>query len=127
MIGSTHIGIGNPDRERLSNQGDLADTQKAMLDEAIPLWFDYWSGCDYQLGPDAIEFGIEPAYFGDNLKIISIARDKDESYYATGRAFGMWGSGVRSKVRRYGDYTRKSKFTEFVDKWHPLIYPESSE
>jgi hypothetical protein len=54
--------------------------------------------------------------------MITVARDKAESCYVTGIAWGYWGSQVASAIRKYGDYERQSKFVRFVDKWHPILY-----
>lgn len=72
------------------------------------------------------KFGIEPAYFGDNLKIIYFVLNKDMCGYETGHAFGYYGSGIRSTDRLYKDYKNSTKFTRFIDKWHPKLFANSS-
>lgn len=120
----THIGGGGP--SMLSNEGNITNDMRAMFNEAIELYFQKWEGCDYQITKDAIEFGVEPSYQYEDLKIISLNKIKDESYIATGYAFGAWGSAIRGTTKYYRDYRRSSKFTKFINNWHPIIYGVSS-
>lgn len=71
-----------------------------------------------------VRFGIEPSYMYEELKLICIDKNKEWSRLWTGIAFGPWGSGIRSRHKRYGEYKRKSKFVKFVDEWHKKIYEQ---
>ena len=115
-------GLGNPSKELLNNEGILTPQLKAMLDEAIELYFKKWGGCDFSIKENYIDFGIEPAYMYQDLKIISINQRKGCSYIRTGRAFGGYGSGIRATTKVYADYKNDCKFTRFIDKWHSLIF-----
>lgn len=115
-------GLGNPSKELLSGKGELALAAKDMAKEAIRLYFKKWGGCDYEAGGDEVKLGVEPAYQFEDLKIICIRRDKGKSYLRTGRAFGMYGSGIRSRYKFYSDCKRKAKFKRFVDRWHPKVF-----
>ena len=117
-----YTGLGNPSKELLSNRGKLVPIMKKMAGEAIKLYFKKWGGCDYEVGENYVMIGIEPTYFGENLKIICVKRNKEKSFLHTGRAFGMYGSGIRSTVRIYSDYKKRGKFKKFVDRWHPKIF-----
>lgn len=113
---------GNSSPALLDNKGELNKFHKKVLGEAIKAYFGYWNGCDYGLSADEIKFGIEPTYFGDELLIVSINRNKDYSYIQRGHAFGYYGTGIRSKVKYYKDYKYKSKFRSLVDKWHKILF-----
>lgn len=115
-------GLGNPAKALLSNAGEMPPVVEKMLREAIGLYFKKWGGCDYDIGGDKIQFGMEPAYFGENLKIIALNRKKETSFMRTGRAFGGYGSGIRSTYRFYSDYKKRGKFKKFVDRWHPKVF-----
>jgi hypothetical protein len=93
---------------------------KTMGDEAISLYFEDYEGFDFGIEDNSITIGIEPTYQYDNLRIIHINKNKDDCYYQTGKAFGLWGSRILSKTKYYKDYVKKCKFKNFVDKWQPL-------
>lgn len=113
-------GFGNPDRPLLDNKGIL---NAAFADDVLNGYFKKWEGFDYEITEDRISVGLEPAYAGEPLKIICICKRKEASYIRTGHAFGMYGSGIRSKYRFYEDYKYNSKFKKFVDKWHGRLFP----
>ena len=115
-------GLGNPDKELLSNKGELTPIVKAMAKEATELYFEKWCGCDYDIGEDYVMLGCEPAYQFEDLKIILIRRNIGNSFLRTGRAFGGYGSGIRSITRFYSDYKRNGKFKKFVDRWHGRLF-----
>jgi len=117
-----YTGLGNPDKALLNNTGKMSTAVKNMAKEAIKLFFKKWGGCDYDIGLDKIKFGVEPAYFGEDLKIIVLNRQRETSFLQTGHAFGMYGSGIKSKYRFYSDYKKNGKFKRFVDRWHPKIF-----
>jgi hypothetical protein len=120
-------GLGNPEKELLSNKGILSQPARNMLNEAINLYFKKWNGCDFSIKENKIDFGIEPAYQYEDLKIISINRQKGCSYIKIGRAFGDYGSGIRATTKYYADYKKDCKFTKFIDKWHNLIFKQNNK
>ncbi len=122
IIGNITTGLGNPAKELLNNTSKIEGAIKEMLNEAIKLYFSKLGGCDFQVEKDCIKFGIEPAYMYEDLKIILLAKVKGNSYLKTGRAFGGYGSGIRSTTKFYSDYTRNGKFKKFIDRWHDKIY-----
>lgn len=97
---------------------------KKCAKEAHDLFFTSFGYCDAQYTPDEISLGIEPSYMYDPLKIITINKHKDMSLFVTGRAVGPWASAIISKQRGYGDYKCVSKFVRFIDKWHPIFFPQ---
>jgi len=115
-------GLGNPDSPLLNNKGKLFGPLKDFADDAVNLYFKDWGGCDYQWDQDRFTVGIEPAYQYERLKLVSINKDKGESFIQTGKAFGDYGSGIRSTTKKYNEYTKKSKFVRFIDKWHPKLF-----
>lgn len=120
-------GLGNPEKCLLNNQ--WTDNEKLnisvqiMLHEAINLWFKDIGGVDFdiQLLEDkkriVVDFGIEPAYKYDKLKVLSIDTNKNSSYYMQGKAWGCYGSNTVKTTKYYSDYKYNSKFKKFVDKW----------
>lgn len=123
-------GLGNPAPDLMDGQSTGSKQRDKLINrcakECYMLFFagtqmDY-KGIDAQARGDEIRLGIEPAYFGDNLKMLVLAENKDLSYIITGHAFGYYGSGIRSTCRQYKDYKRSAKFTRFVDKWHSLLF-----
>lgn len=78
---------------------------------------------DAWYNPPTLKLWIEPTYQWDYLKIICIQETKELSYIENWRAWWLWWTGVASSVRYYQDIKRKSKFTKFIDKWHPVIFP----
>jgi len=111
---------GNNSPCLLDNVGVLDKSKKVVLKEFFKEYdFD---GCDYGMSENEFKFGIEPTYFGDDLIIISINKEKGKSYIQTGHAFGYYGTGIRSKVKYYKDYKKNGKFKRMVDKWHALLF-----
>ena len=126
-IGGGVAGLGNPCKELLSNTGELTPLMKKMADEAIKLYFKKWGGCDYEVGRSEgalkwVKLGIEPAYQFEDLKIIVLNRHKERSFLRAGRAFEMYGGGVRSTYRFYSDCKTNAKFKKSVDRWHPGVF-----
>ena len=115
-------GLGNSDSVLLNNKGKLIKEHKSMMKEAMDLWKPLEYGVDYQFIETGIAFGREPTYQYEQLFIIYISRNKGKSYVQTGKSFGDYGSGIRSKFQLYGDYKYKSKFVRFVDRWHNKIF-----
>jgi len=123
---ASQTGLGNPSEELLKNQwsGDVTYNKiiKTMLKEGVGLYFKDIGGCDFTIHHNRIEFGIEPTYQFDKLKIISVNKEIGLSCIQTGVAFDLWGSGICASTKWYKDYKLKSKFVRFVDKWHKIIY-----
>lgn len=126
-IGGLHMGFGNPAREKIDGKPTGNDMLDAKINEcckeAFPLFFERFGYVDAQYTATEITIGCEPAYFGEDLKMIVLAVDKGECQLITGHAFGFWGSGIRQKNKRYDEYVKASKFTRFIDKWHPVFFP----
>lgn len=124
----THLG-GNNSPERLENVGTTTPEILAMFSEAIKTFpeMKLHEGLDYHIGSDLIFMGIEPSYFGDNLEIVTIARDKAQSTIETGHAFGMYGSGIRSRKKSYSEFKRPTRFTKFIDAWHGKVFAMSQK
>lgn len=124
-IGS-QIGLGNPSAVLLDNKWSKSETYnkkiKRMLKDGTGLYFKDIGGCDFTIIKDRIDFGIEPAYQFENLKIISVNKEIGLSFIQTGRAFDYYGSGIRSTIKYYKNYKLKSKFVRFIDKWHKAVY-----
>lgn len=114
-------GFGSNEKDILDNKGKV---NKDFADDAIEQYFKHWEGFDFNVNKNRVTIGIEPTYQSDPLKIVTISKNKEESYIETGRAFGFYGTGVRSKTKVYKDYKKKSKFIKFVDKWHPILFKE---
>lgn len=119
---AARTGFGNPSPERLPNKGELTGTMKAMIEEAMELYDVLKYGVDYKIRVDSFEFGREPSYQFDPLMIIGICKKKEDSYIETGKAFGAYGSGIRSRIKIYKEYKGRSKFVDFIDKWHGFLY-----
>jgi len=117
----TNIGLGNPDPVLLDNQGSI---NKEFGDEAIDAYFSKEEGFDFQIETDRITIGIEPAYQYERLKLVSINKNKINSFMKRGKAWGPYGSGIASNIKYYGDYKLNCKFTRFVDRWHPILFKE---
>lgn len=123
----TGTGLGNPDPCLLNNKWTenerLNTTIQIMLHEAIDLWFKDVGGVDFEIQllenkkRIAVDFGIEPAYQYEKIKVFSIDTNKNSSYYMQGKAWGAYGSGIAKTTKYYNDYKYNSKFKRFVDKW----------
>ena len=117
MVSGT--GMGNPDPVLLDNQGSLPEV---FAQEALEQYFPKEEGFDFKMTDDLVNIGIEPAYQYEQLKIISINKNKEDSYIMYGKAWGPYGSGIVRRVRHYKEYKHKSKFIRFIDKWHKEIF-----
>lgn len=120
----THLG--NPDKGDLMNTGQTTPIILEMFDDALKVFFGGW-GFDYNIQDKSITFGQEPAYMYENLKIVSLHKKKALSYIKTGHAFGLYGSGIRSRIKYYKDFRRSSKFVDFVDKWHNALFHDKDK
>ena len=119
MAGCT--GLGNPNPCILDNKGTLNTIQTEVADEFIKIYNEGW-GCDYGIGENYFMLGIEPSYMGDDLTILLLHKNKNNSSLQTGRAFGYYGSGIRSRTKYYKEYKYNSKFKKFVDKFHSKLF-----
>jgi hypothetical protein len=120
----THLG-GNNSPSLLNNVGKKTKKHEAMFEDAIKTFpvLKSSEGGDYDIRDGYVAFGYEPAYQFEDLEIICIAKDKEDSHIQTGHAFGYYGSRIRSTIKLYKDFKRKSRFTLFVDKWHSSLFP----
>lgn len=116
------LGFGNSSEELLTNEGNLPCE---FLDDAVEKYFN--EGLDFKADVASVAIGIEPAYQYQRLKIITIRRNKKESSIEDGYAWEAFGTGIRKKIKTYGEYKRNCKFTRFVDKWHPVLFGRSNE
>lgn len=114
-------GLGGGQRDLLDNQGELPEE---FGQDVIEAYFSKEHACDYQIKKTHISVGIEPTYQYDRLKIITIHSDKFKSNIRTGRAWGPYGTQIAVNKRIYSEYKTKSKFVKFVDKWHPVLFPD---
>lgn len=112
-------GLGNPNPVILNNKGLI---HKEFANDAIVNYFKEYNGFDFQTNEKYITIGIEPAYQYEKLKLISINKNKEESFIKTGKSWGPYGSDIVSNVKIYKNYKNKSKFVRFVDKWHPILF-----
>lgn len=115
-------GLGANAEVYLNNKGSL----KEPFADAVMDFFEWTEGFDFQVDEGAVSVGREPTYQYDELKIIKISKNKEDSTFTTGKSFGAYGSQVVSRTKRLGDYKRQSKFTRFVDAWHSVLYPKES-
>lgn len=115
-------GFGANAEVHLNNWGSLNESFANAVMDFFAL--AETEGLDYQVDSDTVSVGIEPTYQYDELKIVKIVKNKEDSTYTTGKSFGPYGSKVVSRTKRFGDYKRKSKFTKFVDAWHSALFPE---
>lgn len=113
-------GFGNNTKELLDNVGEL---NKKFASDAVKTYFRKEEGFDFKVAKHFVMVGLEPGYQYERLKIVSICRDKKSSF-RQGYAWGPYGSGIRSTTKYYSEYKTKCKFTKFVDKWHPILFPE---
>lgn len=127
-----HTGLGGGGRVMLDGQpsGDK-DFDDLVRKCSKAVYETFFKGtkmdhnfCDAQIKNGEVMMGIEPSYMYEGLKIITISERKGESSIATGYAWGAWGTGIRSKERRYDDAKKKGKFVKFIDHWHPLLFKQ---
>lgn len=113
-------GLGNNSPHLFTNNGLKPPQKVASL--VIGLYFKETLGCDFKRTENFVNFGIEPAYQGDDLIMVTVHRNKKKSSLTTGRAFGYYGRGIRKKTRVYKEYKYKSKFVKFVDEAHEILF-----
>jgi hypothetical protein len=122
-------GIGNSEPELMDGQTTGNSNYDELINECSKDCYETffkgtkmdYGGVDAGVRDGKITIGIEPAYFGDDLKVVVIKPVKDWCYIATGHAFGYYGSGIRHTNRYYKDYKYNSKFKQFIDKWHEKL------
>lgn len=112
---------GNKERDALIKEC-ARDAYKTFF-KGTSLDYDY---CDAQARESEVRLGIEPTYMYQHLKMIVINEDKKASEFILGYAVGAWASAIRKTKKFYLKYKRTSKFTRFVDKWHPQLFPLST-
>lgn len=127
IIQGISIG-GNSEPELLNNEWSNNNKLNEILKECFYEGIDTFkflkelNGCDFNISNNEIKFGYEPAYMNEQLFIICInLENKESSYIKRGKAWGVYGSGIASTTKYYEDYKNKSKFVNFVDKWHEKI------
>jgi len=129
--------LGNPAAEMMLNNWPTDRRKHSLVrrclkdavDKFFTTYFDYANGereviawCDFGLDDEELIIGQEPAYQYEHLNLVVLRRRKELSYRQQGVAWGAWGSDIASNIRLYKDYRYASKFTKFVDRWHPLIF-----
>lgn len=120
-INAGFTGLENCNLSLLNNKGNLP---KEFLEEALETFFKNYGYLDFNIEKDEILIGVEPAYQGQDLKIIGINKDIFHCYSETGHAFGAYGTGIRSRKKYYGHYKNNCKFSLFIDKWHKELFKE---
>lgn len=131
LIYATCLGRGQGTNYNLDNEWKCKESDKEkylkMFEDAIdtfPLFMDY-DGLDFGFNDNSVFIGLEPSYAGEDLLVIRLdLKNKEESYMITGHAFGYYGTGIKSRGKLYKDYKRKSKFTNFIDKWFETLKAE---
>ncbi len=111
------VGLGSGAKDLLTNNGGLNEKF------AIDVTNEYFEEFDYQVDRDQIMVGIEPTYQDDLLKIVAINRNIGLSSITRGKAWGPYGTQIGKTSRFYKNYKKKSKFINFVDRWHPVLFP----
>ena len=127
-------GIGNSEPELMDGQSTgNPELDKVINECAKDCYEQFFKGTrlDYEAidagaNEYGITFGIEPAYKDWDLKVVVFMEDKSRCRYETGISRGWYGSQVCSTARYYGDYKKQSKFTRFIDKWHPKLFAPHS-
>lgn len=127
FAGAEFTGFGGNAPTLISGKNTSKDIPDELLNEIAKDCYDTFSFKTYgycEAGFDGNEarFGIEPTYQFEDLKLIIICKNKEESRYITGRAVGAWASAIQQKTKEYGNYKKTSKFTRFVDKWYPRLF-----
>lgn len=117
-IGGGITGLGNSSKVILDNTGKLnQEFSDYMLND-----FFKGEGYDFKVTKKGVTVGIEPAYQMEKLRIVHIDKNKEESYYWYGTAFGYYGSQIVGKKMFYKDYKVNSKFKKLVDKYHGVLF-----
>lgn len=116
-------GLGNPDKQLLTNSGKL---DRHFAEVATALFLSKFEHVDHDVTKLEVKIGHEPAYQYERLKIVSIHRNKKKSYLAEGLARGGYGSQICASKKTYAEYMYDCKFTRFVDHWHPILFPDGN-
>lgn len=79
--------------------------------------------CDFGfLNDTTFCIGYEPSYQCERLLVFQFDfKNKENSVIIYGTAFGPYGSNIAAKRKYLKDYKRKSKLTEFFNKWYDEI------
>lgn len=123
-------GIGNPNPEIMDGQSSGDPKRDKLINACAKDCYETffkgtkmdYDSCDAGVRHEAVIFGIEPSYFGDNLRTICFYPAKDLCCINRGHAFGYYGSGIRKTTKSYYEYKTNSKFKRFIDKWHKELY-----
>jgi hypothetical protein len=116
------LGLGNPKEPILDNKGTI---NRSFAFDFLKTFLPTTSqACDFSIkdGGNTIMIGIEPTYQYDRMKIISISKDIDKSFFLSGIAWGGYGSNLVYTKKLYNEYKIRSKFIRFVDKWYPKLF-----
>ena len=131
---AAYTGLGNPNPELIRGRSG-SRKRDALINDASKECYELFFKGHKQRGIDlggvdagvtaySVRIGIEPTYMYWPLKILEICEDKELSNITTGYSWGAYGSGLRTTRRRYQDAKRRGKFVQFVDKWHPILFPK---
>jgi hypothetical protein len=112
-------GLGSSKPNILNNNGKI---NKNYANDVLNTYFKNEKWFDYEINKNYIIVGIEPTYQFDRLKLICIHKNKLQSFISQGRANGPYGSNIMYKQKFYSDYKYKCKFTNFVEKWHKILF-----
>ena len=132
-----HIGRSCGTSCGLDNDIKLNEKQKLLLQNIADDFISQFdSAPNYGLGGhDCCDFGwlnnhvfcvgFEPSYQWEHLLTFRFDfEDKDNSRVLTGTAFGPYGSNIAVKIKYLKDYKRKTKFTNFINKWYEQLKEE---
>lgn len=95
--------------------------------EKVELKTSYEHHCDWgnenlEPNPTSYRFGGIPRYQGQNVKVVCVCKDINQSYYEIGHAFGLWGSGIRSTKKYYSNYIYSNKIKNLIEILHQLLF-----
>lgn len=79
--------------------------------------------CDFGwLNDEVFVLGLEPSYQWEDLLVFQFDfKNKELSRVLTGTAFGPYGTNIAMKIKVLKDYKKKSKFSNFLNKWYDLL------
>lgn len=117
-------GFGNPNPAILLNTGKL---NKKFANAVMETYFYNHDGFDFDVGPNHVKVGIEPAYQFERLFFIEITRYKPHSRIVRGYAMGYYGTQILKNEKLYFQYKTNGKFKKFVDSWHPILFPKGDK
>jgi len=116
-------GFGNPRQARLRNNKQFLTKEiKQFCKDSLKEYFSKDGWLDFDIEENRITVGQEPAYMYEHLNILCLQKEKGNSFFQTGIAWGGYGSSIAITTKFYKNYKYKSKFIRFIDKWHKIIY-----